>query len=203
MPISWANWGEPCAGIFAKYLPCSNDTWPCLTTATCRSRNNFSQWERGFLWKLRFHCLNCLRQRQIAVLRKGAALYSLNPSLAEPMVRRGHGPQLLQRLRDEWYRMPHTTGIIHLTEAFHFYIRHAMPHWSVVACLLLNSGSIFDVCTAMISSSHFTLSTYYIWTPVMLFSVDNPQRHRRCQIPIVTTHVTTGLAKGRNFCASR
>ena len=45
---------------------------PCLTTATWRCRKNFSQWERSFLWKLRFHWLKGLRQRQIAVVRQGS-----------------------------------------------------------------------------------------------------------------------------------
>ena len=44
---------------------------PCLTTATWRCRKNFSQWECSFHWKLRYHWLEFLRQRQIAVVRQG------------------------------------------------------------------------------------------------------------------------------------
>ena len=44
---------------------------PYLTTATWRCRENFSQWERSFLWKLRCHWLKGLRQRKIAVVRQG------------------------------------------------------------------------------------------------------------------------------------
>ena len=46
-------------------------TGPCLTTATWRSRKNFNQWERNFLWKLRCHWVKGLRRRQIAVVRQG------------------------------------------------------------------------------------------------------------------------------------
>ena len=44
---------------------------PCLTTAIWRCRNNFSQWECSFHWKLRGHWLEFLRQRQITVARQG------------------------------------------------------------------------------------------------------------------------------------
>ena len=43
---------------------------PCLTTATCRCRKNFSQWECSFYWKLHCHWLEFLRQHQIAVVRQ-------------------------------------------------------------------------------------------------------------------------------------
>ena len=36
---------------------------PCITTATWRCRNNFSQWGCSFHWKLRCHWLEFLRQR--------------------------------------------------------------------------------------------------------------------------------------------
>ena len=55
---------------------------PCLTTATWCCRKNFSQWERSFLWKLRYHWLKRLRQRQITVVRQGPGVMmwqALNP----------------------------------------------------------------------------------------------------------------------------
>ena len=54
--------------------PVAKGAGPCLTTATWRCRKNFSQWECSFLWKLRCHWLEFLRQRQIAVVRQGPVL---------------------------------------------------------------------------------------------------------------------------------
>ena len=49
----------------------SHNAGPSLTTATWRCRKYFSQWERSFLWKLCYHWLRGLRQRQIALVRQG------------------------------------------------------------------------------------------------------------------------------------
>ena len=40
---------------------------PGITTATWRCRKMFSQWERSFHWKLCYHWLKGLQQRQIAI----------------------------------------------------------------------------------------------------------------------------------------
>ena len=57
---------------------------PCLTTATWRCRKNFSQWECSFLWKLRCHWLEFLRQRQIAVVRQGpGSLHHQDPRIRD------------------------------------------------------------------------------------------------------------------------
>ena len=52
-------------------LSVNDQTGPCLTSATWHCRKNFSQWERGFLWKRRCHWLKGLRQHMIAVVRQG------------------------------------------------------------------------------------------------------------------------------------
>ena len=44
---------------------------PCLTTAIWRCRNSFSQWQRSFQRNMRFHWLKFLRQRHVAVVRRG------------------------------------------------------------------------------------------------------------------------------------
>ena len=48
--------------------PGPSATWSC--------RNNLSQWERSFHWKLRCHWLEFLRQRQIAVVRQGPVAWN-------------------------------------------------------------------------------------------------------------------------------
>ena len=47
---------------------------PCITTATWRCPNNFSQWGCSFHWKLRCHWLEFLRQRQITLVRQGPGI---------------------------------------------------------------------------------------------------------------------------------
>ena len=64
----------PVTGGFPSQGPGS-----CITTATWRCRNNFSQWERSFLGKLRCHWLKELWQRQIAVVRKSPVTRKMFP----------------------------------------------------------------------------------------------------------------------------
>ena len=40
----------------------SGGPWPCITNVIATCRKNFSQWERSFLWKLRYHWLEFLRR---------------------------------------------------------------------------------------------------------------------------------------------
>ena len=51
---------------------------PCLTTATWRCRNNFSQWECSFLWKLHCHWLKGLWQHQVTVVLRQGPVSGLN-----------------------------------------------------------------------------------------------------------------------------
>ena len=44
----------------------SSSTGPCFTTSTWHCRKNFSQWKRNFLWRLRYHWLKRLPQRQVS-----------------------------------------------------------------------------------------------------------------------------------------
>ena len=55
---------------------------PCLTTATWRCRNNSSQWQQSFQWKLSSHWLKFLRQHHFAEVRQGPgspAVYLAGP----------------------------------------------------------------------------------------------------------------------------
>ena len=44
---------------------------PCSTITTWQWRNNFSQWQHSFHWKLCCHWLKSLRQRQIVAIMQG------------------------------------------------------------------------------------------------------------------------------------
>ena len=50
--------------------PCVS-TGSCITAAIWRCRKNFSQSQRSFQWKLRSHWLKFLRQRYVALVKKG------------------------------------------------------------------------------------------------------------------------------------
>ena len=47
---------------------------PCITNVIATRRNNFSQWEHSFLWKLRCHWLKFLRRVAKTLVIQGPAL---------------------------------------------------------------------------------------------------------------------------------
>ena len=53
------------------FISCFMKPGSCLIAATWRCCENFGQWGRSFLWKLRCHWRKGLRQRRVAVVRRG------------------------------------------------------------------------------------------------------------------------------------
>ena len=72
----WMVTVSACGSLVAPVVVMATTPAAGLITATWCCRNNFSQWERSFLWKLRCHWLKELRQRQIVVVRQGPAVYT-------------------------------------------------------------------------------------------------------------------------------
>ena len=66
-PILWdySDFSTSAWGLRCKLHQCA-----VFTTATWRSCNPFSQWERSFQWKLRSHWLKVLRKCYIAIVIK-------------------------------------------------------------------------------------------------------------------------------------
>ena len=90
-----------------RYSWRSGNPGPCLTTAKWRCRKNCSQWERSFLWKLRCHWLEFLRQCQIAVVRQSP----------------GHA----RRLTDLWIKANPLTDLAKGVDK-HCYCQWKIPH---------------------------------------------------------------------------
>ena len=60
--------------LSVKGESCVADPGPCITNIIATCRKNFSQWERGFLWKPRCHWLKFLRRVAKMLVIQGPAI---------------------------------------------------------------------------------------------------------------------------------
>ena len=62
-------------------------TGPCITNAIATCRKNFSQWERSFLWKLRYHWLEFLRRVAKTLVIQGPGLHPVSLTISPHIIK--------------------------------------------------------------------------------------------------------------------